>query len=220
MSDRILTGEEIRSAILPLLKKFRAEKAVLFGSYARNGADGKSDIDILIIGGEHFAPTDVFCIADELYRSLAKNVDVYDISEIDVDSELYENIISEGIEITPEKRESTRMQQSDAIKISNEAYHLCSKVLPCEIQDAYLYGSYARGDFNRESDVDIFLTVDLDPSELAVYRTRISEISSDMSLAHDVTVSITVKPLEQFRRYSDILPYYKNVLREGIRCAG
>ena len=32
MSDKILTGDEIRLAILPLLKKYRAEKAILFGS--------------------------------------------------------------------------------------------------------------------------------------------------------------------------------------------
>ncbi len=102
MSDKILTDEEIRLAILPLLKKYRAEKAVLFGSYVRNEANCKSDIDLLIIGGAYFVPTDVFCIADELYRSLAKNVDVYDISKIDVDSELFEKIFSEGIEITPE----------------------------------------------------------------------------------------------------------------------
>lgn len=68
MSDKILTSEEIRLAILPLRKKHRAEKAILSGSYARNEADGKSDIDILIIGGEYFVPTNVFCIADELYR--------------------------------------------------------------------------------------------------------------------------------------------------------
>ncbi len=99
MSDRILTGEEIRSTILPLLKKYRAEKAILFGSYARNDADGKSDIDLLIIGGEHFAPTDVFCIADELYRSLAKNVDVYELCEINADSDLYNTIFAEGVQI-------------------------------------------------------------------------------------------------------------------------
>lgn len=99
MSDKILTGEEVRLAIVPLLKKYRAEKAILFGSYARNEADGKSDIDILIIGGEHFAPTDVFCIADELYCALAKNVDVYELCESNAGSDFYSTIFAEGVQI-------------------------------------------------------------------------------------------------------------------------
>lgn len=111
------------------------------------------------------------------------------------------------------------MQQSDAIEILNETHRRCQSVFPCKIQDAYLYGSYARGDFDSESDVDILLTVDILPEELSTYRKSIAAISSDLSLAYDVTVSIAVKPLEQFRRYVDVLPYYKNVLREGIRCA-
>ena len=49
MSDRVLTGEEIRLAILPLLKKYRAEKAILFGSYARGDADDESDVDIMLL---------------------------------------------------------------------------------------------------------------------------------------------------------------------------
>lgn len=99
MSDKILTGDEIRLAILPLLKKYRAEKAILFGSYARNEADSKSDIDLLIIGGEHFVPTDVFCIADDLYHILAKNVDVYELCEINAGSDFYNTIFAEGVQI-------------------------------------------------------------------------------------------------------------------------
>ena len=99
MSDRILTKEDIASAVAPLLQKYRAEKAILFGSYARNEADGKSDIDLLIIGGEHFEPTDVFCIADELYRSLSKNVDVYELCEIDAGTDFYNAIFAEGVQI-------------------------------------------------------------------------------------------------------------------------
>jgi len=46
MPDRILTCTEIRSAVIPLLKKYKAKKAILFGSYARNEADCHSDIDL------------------------------------------------------------------------------------------------------------------------------------------------------------------------------
>lgn len=55
--------------------------------------------------------------------------------------------------------------------------------------------------------------------DIAQYRDMLAEISSDLSLKHDVTISITTKPLEQFLRYSEVVPFYKNVLQEGIRYA-
>ena len=47
----------------------------------------------------------------------------------------------------------------------------------------------------------------------------VAMIASDLSLEHDITVSVAVKSLPQFQRYAEILPYYKNVLSEGIRYA-
>ena len=66
MSDHIYDQNEIYAAVVPLLKKYRAEKAILFGSYARQDADAASDIDLIVVGGEDFDPTDVLCIAEEL----------------------------------------------------------------------------------------------------------------------------------------------------------
>jgi predicted nucleotidyltransferase len=82
MGAQTRSTEGIRLALLSLLKKYRAEKAILFGSYARNKTNGKSDLDLLIIGGEDFIPTDVFCITDKLYRILAKSVGVYELYEV------------------------------------------------------------------------------------------------------------------------------------------
>jgi len=109
--------------------------------------------------------------------------------------------------------------QSQAIVILGEVYAACNPVFDNAIKDAYLYGSYARGDYHDESDIDILLTVDLDPAAISALRNRVGMISSYLSLKHDVTVSVTVKPFDQFRRYADVLPYYKNVLGEGIRYA-
>ena len=106
-----------------------------------------------------------------------------------------------------------------AIDILAEAYRRCREVFSDELCDAYLYGSYARDDYDSESDIDILVTVDMDAEKLSGFRSSVSAVNHELSLEHDITVSITAKPLEQFRRYSDILPYYRNVVKEGIRYA-
>ena len=70
MSERIYLQEEIFSVVLPLLRKYHAERAILFGSYARQEADAASDIDLIVIGGKDFDLTDVLCIAKELHCAL------------------------------------------------------------------------------------------------------------------------------------------------------
>ena len=104
---------------------------------------------------------------------------------------------------------------SQALTILEEVYQQCSRRFPCRIEDAYLYGSYARGDYHAESDVDILLTVDVE--DIAPLRKVAAGVSSSLSLEHDVTVSVSLKQAAQFRRYSDSMPFYQNVLREGIR---
>lgn len=109
--------------------------------------------------------------------------------------------------------------QSQAISILGEVYTSCNPIFGNAIMDAYLYGSYARGDYHAESDIDILLAVDLEPEAISKLRNSVGIVTSELSLKHDITVSVTVKPMDQFKRYADVLPYYKNVLREGIRYA-
>ena len=107
--------------------------------------------------------------------------------------------------------------QSQALSILSEAFISSNNVYKNKVSEAYLYGSFARGDYHEYSDVDILVTVDMDTEELRNYRSFLASINSELSLKHDVTVSITVKSLEHFRKYADVLPYYKNVLKEGVR---
>ena len=50
--------------------------------------------------------------------------------------------------------------QSEAMLIFREAVEACRRALDGKVKDAWLYGSYARGDFHDESDIDILLTAD------------------------------------------------------------
>lgn len=99
MSEHIYSQEELASIVSSLLGKYHAQRAILFGSYARREADGSSDIDLIIVGGESFEPTDVFALADDLHRSTGKEVDVYELSEINTGTDFYDTILSEGVQI-------------------------------------------------------------------------------------------------------------------------
>lgn len=110
--------------------------------------------------------------------------------------------------------------QAQAITILRQAARRCGALYGDRLREAYLYGSYARGEQHDESDVDILMTVEAAPVEIAARRADVARIASDLSLTHDVTVSLTVKPQEQFARFSEAMPYYRNVVQEGIRYDG
>ncbi len=109
------------------------------------------------------------------------------------------------------------MQKEDALQVLGEVYHGCASIFPVPIHDAFLYGSFARGDYHDASDIDILLTVDLDWTQISSYRRAISRVVSELCLKYDRTVSVTVKPLSLFTQYLDDLPFYKNVYTEGVR---
>ena len=96
--------------------------------------------------------------------------------------------------------------KTEALHILKEAYERFSNMFPNQVRDAYLYGSFARGDYDDESDVDILLTVDVPLEEITEYQKAISVINSDLSLSHNITVSATVKSKMLFDQYRDTLP--------------
>ena len=76
--------------------KYHAERAILFGPYARGEATASSDIDLVIVGGAAFDPTDVFRAADELYAATGKAAGVYEPREMNVGTDFYHTILDEG----------------------------------------------------------------------------------------------------------------------------
>lgn len=85
-----------------------------------------------------------------------------------------------------------------------------------KLRKIILFGSYARGDYDKESDLDIMVTVQLSQAELSSYRNEIAELSSRLSLVYDLTVAIQLQDEATLNKYQDTLPFFENVLKEGV----
>ena len=83
--------------VKPIAQKYKVKEIYLFGSYARGEADENSDLDFLVFGGENFKLTRIFALAEDLREVLKKNVDVFEINEINRDSDFYHTIMKERL---------------------------------------------------------------------------------------------------------------------------
>ena len=97
MQKPVFITEHIAAMVKPLADKYRVKEIYLFGSYARGEADENSDLDFLVFGGELFKRTMIFALAEELRDTLKKKVDVFEISEVNPDSDFYKTIMKEKV---------------------------------------------------------------------------------------------------------------------------
>lgn len=88
-----------------------------------------------------------------------------------------------------------------------------------KLQSILLYGSYARGDFDDESDIDVMILLNVPREQLSSYRMDMARLSSDLGLQYDVVVSLHLQEYDLFRAYQDTLPFYRNVWKEGVQIA-
>ncbi len=95
----MVSRAEIEETVRLLLRRYHAQSALLFGSYARGEATADSDIDILVIGGSDFKKTNIFAFAEELRQMTGKQVDAFELCEVTPGTPFYENLMREGVRI-------------------------------------------------------------------------------------------------------------------------
>ena len=83
-----------------------------------------------------------------------------------------------------------------------------------------LYGSYARGDYDSESDIDVMVIADISSEEIKKVSKKFSAFSLDVDLKYDIVLSIIVQDKTTFEKYKATYPLFKNIVREGVEfCA-
>lgn len=84
-----------------------------------------------------------------------------------------------------------------------------------DVVEIFLYGSYARGDYTENSDIDIVALVHGSREALQAKLKKIWELSSELGLENDIMVSPTVIPYDEFLEHKNTLPYYRSIVQEG-----
>ena len=84
------------------------------------------------------------------------------------------------------------------------------------LKSIILYGSYARGDFRPDSDIDIMILVDMSDEEIKKRSHSLSDITYNYNYENDLGIMPIVKNQGHFNKWLRAYPFYNNVKNEGI----
>lgn len=101
-------------------------------------------------------------------------------------------------------------------KIINDFIIKVNNLLGDRLKKVILYGSYARGDYNKSSDIDIMILTDLNEKEIEEYRDKISDIAFDIELEKEIYLSPIIKNIDKYNARVNVIPFYMNIQKEGV----
>ncbi|MBR1477053.1 MAG: nucleotidyltransferase domain-containing protein [Lachnospiraceae bacterium] len=84
-----------------------------------------------------------------------------------------------------------------------------------DLKKIILFGSYARGDYTEESDIDIAVLLNCEREESAKYKSGLVALSAEMDLENMTVVNFTCIPYSEFNARKGYYPFYANIEREG-----
>ena len=90
------------------------------------------------------------------------------------------------------------------------------KILGDNLSKVIVYGSYARGDYRDNSDVDIMILVKMSDDEIREVKNEIYDLAFDFELSTGIDISPIIKNEDQYEYWVDTLPFYRNVRDEGV----
>ncbi|GAB4021379.1 nucleotidyltransferase domain-containing protein [Spirosoma migulaei] len=82
------------------------------------------------------------------------------------------------------------------------------------LRNVVLFGSYARGDYNEDSDIDLMIVLNDEKVNTYAELFRLSEFTMDFILRYGKAVSVL--PTSAQRYQQSFGPVYQNARREGL----
>lgn len=102
--------------------------------------------------------------------------------------------------------------------IINEFIKGVNDILGDRVKKIILYGSYARGDYNENSDIDIMVLTNLTDDEIIKYRDEIWNFAYDIECEYNFTIHLSpiLRNIDKYNTRISFMPFYKNVQKDGV----
>lgn len=107
---------------------------------------------------------------------------------------------------------------SQAFQIRNNVDYAmeAKRIFGDRLKSVILYGSYARGDFEFDSDIDIMVLLDMPREELTEARKKMRATADALDMEYDCVISSVFQSHDIFEDYKSASPFYQNVERDGV----
>jgi len=91
-----------------------------------------------------------------------------------------------------------------------------NKIIGKKLSKIIVYGSYARGDYNYNSDVDIIILVKMSNSDIKKIENQVYDLAFEIEMNTGIDISPIIKNESEYEYWLDTLPFYKNISDEGV----
>jgi uncharacterized protein len=103
----------------------------------------------------------------------------------------------------------------DINEISKEFKQSLNELYGEKLAELILFGSYARGDFHGESDIDFMVVLKDDDIKFGEEIIRMGDVSNNIALKYNISVS--AKPTTLQKVQNSNLLFYQNIRKDGIK---
>ncbi len=102
--------------------------------------------------------------------------------------------------------------------VSNSLYQFSQqmkKIFGVYLSKIIVYGSYARGNYQDNSDVDVTVLMKLPEIEIKKLENDVYDIAFEIEMDTGIDISPIIKNEAQYEYWVDVLPFYRNIREEG-----
>ena len=114
-------------------------------------------------------------------------------------------------------KEGDSMSEKKIQEVMEKFTEAVKRIYGSKLRYCILYGSCARGDFEKDSDIDVMLLLDVPQESIGAERKKILEISDQLDWDYDVVLAPVLQSYRLYKQYLPVSKFYQNVQKEGIQ---